>query len=108
VSKLLEVARKGKVIGSSLEARVVLRCKDKELYDFMDSAKKDLKLSLIVSDLEIVYDEAVEGNCENIKELYADIQHALGKKCDRCWSYNETVGLDAEHPDLCARCAKCL
>lgn len=108
VSKLLEVARKEKVIGSSLEARVVLCCKDKELYDFMDSAKKDLKLSLIVSDLEIVYDEAAEGNCENVKELYVSIQHALGKKCDRCWSYNETVGLDVEHPNLCARCAKCL
>jgi isoleucyl-tRNA synthetase len=30
---------------------------------------------------------------------------AEGHKCARCWNYSEEVGKDAEHPELCERCA---
>ena len=33
------------------------------------------------------------------------VEKAHGEKCERCWIYSETVGSDAEHPTLCARCA---
>jgi isoleucyl-tRNA synthetase len=26
-------------------------------------------------------------------------------KCQRCWNYWPSVGMDAEHPDICDRCA---
>lgn len=26
-------------------------------------------------------------------------------KCERCWNYRLTVGLDPDHPTLCERCA---
>jgi len=31
--------------------------------------------------------------------------HAPGVKCERCWTWKETVGSHKEHPTLCARCA---
>ena len=33
------------------------------------------------------------------------ITRAKGRKCDRCWYYSESVGLDVQHADVCARCA---
>ena len=33
------------------------------------------------------------------------VARAAGRKCDRCWYYSESVGQDAEHTDVCLRCA---
>ncbi len=33
------------------------------------------------------------------------IEKAEGEKCERCWSYSETVGQHENHSTLCARCA---
>ncbi|WP_353736586.1 zinc finger domain-containing protein, partial [Megasphaera sp.] len=30
------------------------------------------------------------------------------EKCERCWMHTDTVGSDAAHPTLCARCAHVL
>ena len=43
--------------------------------------------------------------CASNTEVYASVESAEGGKCDRCWCYSETVGANAEHPTLCARCA---
>ena len=34
------------------------------------------------------------------------VTKAEGEKCERCWSYKDTVGKDPEHPTLCARCCE--
>jgi isoleucyl-tRNA synthetase len=31
-----------------------------------------------------------------------------GARCERCWRRQESVGQDANHPDLCARCVEYL
>ena len=33
------------------------------------------------------------------------VKHASGKKCERCWTFTDTVGECAEHPTLCRRCS---
>ena len=33
------------------------------------------------------------------------VSQAKGEKCERCWMHSPTVGADADHPTLCARCA---
>ena len=33
------------------------------------------------------------------------VRPASGAKCLRCWKVLPTVGSDAEHPELCPRCA---
>ena len=40
-----------------------------------------------------------------LERIPADIR-AAGEKCLRCWKQAKTVGSDAKHPGLCARCAK--
>ena len=34
------------------------------------------------------------------------MSQAKGEKCERCWMHSPTVGADADHPTLCARCAQ--
>ena len=95
VKKQLEVAIKDKMIKASLEASVTLSASGTE-YDFIKSVENELAAAFIVS--EVVVTEA-EG------ELQVAVNKAQGDKCERCWAYSKTVGENAEHPTLCARCA---
>ena len=104
VKKALEAARKEKVIGSSLDAKVCLFCEG-ELYDFISSMKEELIPVFIVSQLEVEQGGKGEHTGEAVPGLSMTVSHAEGEKCARCWCYSNTVGTSAEHPDLCSRCA---
>ena len=93
--KKLEEARASKLIGSSLEAKVVLKGK------FPTSAGDSVKdfnwaEFFIVSQVEFAPSSA---------EVSIEILHADGEKCPRCWRYTADIG--SKHPELCARCAPC-
>ena len=106
VNKALELARTAKVIGKSLEAKVILSCEG-ELLDFVGSVKETLPMVFIVSQVEIK--EGAEGDfAGDVAGLKVTVAKADGQKCERCWIYSDTVGQCAEHPTLCARCAKVL
>ncbi len=103
VQKALETARTAKIIGGSLDAKVTLYCKGETL-DFVKSVEELLPPVLIVSQVEIA--DAGEGAFTGaVSGLSVTVAHADGEKCARCWVYSDTVGKDAGHPDLCARCA---
>ena len=95
VKKQLEVAIKDKMIKASLEASVTLKASGAE-YEFIKSVENELAAAFIVS--EVVVEQA-EG------ELTVTVNKAQGEKCERCWAYSKTVGENADHPTLCARCA---
>jgi len=40
-------------------------------------------------------------------ELAVQITAAPSEKCPRCWNLRE-LGTDADHPEVCARCASVL
>lgn len=107
VKKALEITRKNKVIGASLDAKVVLHCSG-ELYDFAKSVEETLPAVLIVSQASVVKDGKGAFQGEQLPGLSIDVSHAEGKKCARCWSYRDSVGSDPEHPDICSRCAQVL
>ncbi len=96
VKKHLEGAVKEKMIKASLEASVTLKATGAEL-EFIRSVENELAAAFIVS--EVVIEEG-EG------ELQVEVKKADGDKCERCWCYSKTVGKNAEHPTLCARCAE--
>ena len=98
VKKSLEVVIKDKTVKSSLETCVTLKASGDE-YEFIKSILPELKTVFIVSDVKLV---------ENSGELEVEVAKAEGDKCERCWCYSTTVGLSAEHPTLCARCAAIL
>jgi isoleucyl-tRNA synthetase len=91
IGPAIEHARQEKLIGNTLEARVVLNS-DSEVTE--DIPKEELEEFFIVSDLTI----------HQAKEASASVTKTPYKKCARCWRHRSTVGTSKEHPDLCDRC----
>ncbi len=104
VQKTLELARTEKVIGASLDASIVLYAQG-ELHAFLKSVEQELLAVFIVSEMEI-REGAGEGVTGDVEGLSVQVSKAEGDKCARCWSYSGTVGSDAAHETLCARCAQ--
>ncbi|XP_059632729.1 isoleucine--tRNA ligase, chloroplastic/mitochondrial [Cornus florida] len=120
VNKVLEVARTGKLIGSSLDSKVYLHTFDNDLAERLNemcAAKNDadtLHRIFITSQVEIL--PTVENaQIENIpyageyiieggSRVWIGVSHAEGSKCERCWNYSPQVGSFSEHPSLCSRC----
>ena len=107
VKKALELARKNKVIGASLDAKAQLFCEG-ELYDFVKSVEGELADVFIVSQIEVSNSGKGEFAGEEVPELSVTVSHAEGEKCARCWSFSDTVGSDPAHPDVCKHCAEAL
>ncbi|MBQ3161749.1 MAG: isoleucine--tRNA ligase [Oscillospiraceae bacterium] len=103
VTKALEVKRQNKFIGAPLEAKVIIHAAAN--YDTFNNFKDILEKVFIVSAVEIVADGTGEYGSDNFEGVTYDVERASGDKCERCWAYSETVGANAEHPTLCARCA---
>ncbi len=93
----LENARAAKLIGKSLEAKVIITA-DGQTYDFLASFDKaELDDVFIVSGTELVKGAVAEG------ELAVEIARADGNKCARCWKHStEASEVDGEH--ICPRC----
>ncbi len=94
VNKALEEARKRKEIGHSLDALVRIKGPG-ELLEFLRSFGEELREILIVSQVQL---QEAEG------PLSVEVERARGRKCARCWVYDERVGEEASYPDLCPRC----
>ncbi|MHB1661012.1 MAG: zinc finger domain-containing protein, partial [bacterium] len=93
----LEKARDKKAIGSSLEAKVILKANsdDYELLRKVDG--NELK------DLFITSGAVPEKN--NISDITeAIVEKADGEKCARCWKHDISVGSHSDYPDICGRC----
>ena len=91
IGQAIEHARQEKVIGNTLEARVVLNS-DSDVTDKIP--KEELEEFFILSDLTI----------HRAKEPSASVTKTPYKKCARCWRHRPTVGTSKAHPDLCDRC----
>lgn len=107
VTKVLEAARRDKVIGNSLEAEVKLYA-GKGLRSFLETMAGDLAAVFIVSGVALAdLEDAPVGAQANdaIPGLVISVSPAAGQKCERCWMYHEEVGADPEHNTLCPRCA---
>ncbi|MBP1737185.1 MAG: Isoleucyl-tRNA synthetase [Oscillospiraceae bacterium] len=106
VNKALELARKEQSIGKSLDAAVTLSCNDEAWEKFQAIAEHDFESLFIVSSVKAVHGggDGVEG--EEFPGLRVSVAAAAAPMCVRCWNHNEHVGEDAEHSELCPRCAE--
>ncbi len=105
VQGLLEAARRDKMIGSSLEARVVLSASGKAK-DFLQANVADLPGLLIVSQVELADGAGEKAQALNVaqvlgEEVKAEVLPAKGEKCPRCWTYSEKVAGGAPVCDKC-------
>ena len=107
VSKALEIARTGKIIGHSLNAKVTIYADDKN-FEFIKSIENDMVTVFIVSGFELKKLEEAPANAyaaEVVQGIKVSVAQASGDKCERCWMYSESVGKNEKHATLCERCA---
>jgi isoleucyl-tRNA synthetase len=95
----IEPLRKDKLIGSSLQARVVLTT-SKDDAPFLEKYKNDLPMLFIVSDVHL---RAGDGDTTDIA-----IERADGVKCERCWRVVKSVSTDPAWAGICERCQDAL
>ena len=108
-TKALEEARAAKQIGHPLDAAVTISAKE-GLYDLLQPYAEDLRFIFIVSSVSLLKDEKLDGSFESekLEGLSIKIDAASGKKCERCWIHELSVGSDNEHPTICERCQNAL
>lgn len=105
VSKAIEIARQSKIVGHSLDSCVTIGVPE-GLRPLLESYRDNLKTLYIVSQVNLVGTDQVADAYESteMKGLKIAISKAEGEKCERCWNYSVTVGDNADHPTICARC----
>lgn len=108
VTGALEIERREKRIGSSLESSPVVYVNDAELLGAIEGL--DFAEICITSDISIVNDTPSSGAfaLEDIKNVGVVHNAAQGKKCARSWRILPEVGTDPEFPELSLRDAEAI
>lgn len=108
VTGALEVERRDKRIGSSLEAAPVVHVGDADLLAAIDG--EDLAEICITSAVTIVADAgpAQAFRLDDVASVSVEPTLAEGVKCARSWRITADVGSDAAFPDVSARDAAAL
>lgn len=118
VNKVLEMARDGKLIGASLDAKVELFSSDGSLQErlqlmALNAGRPDaLNRFLLTSQAEVLLspqveraDSAFSRHCSDLG-LWVVVSRADGSRCERCWNYSPALGSCPLHPTLCQRCVE--
>ncbi|MCL4105125.1 UNVERIFIED_CONTAM: hypothetical protein GTU68_018832 [Idotea baltica] len=102
VTGALEVERRVKTIGASLEAAPVVYV-NAATAEVLGSV--DFKDICITSGIEVSTADAPDGafTLDDISDIAAVFVKAEGDKCQRCWKILPDVGIHA-HGDVCGRC----
>ena len=105
ITGALEIARKDRVIGASLEAAPVLYLEDDRNAGLID--EKHLAEICITSAARIVKGRAPDGafTLAEFPGAAVAFERAEGNKCARCWMILPEVGHQPHYDDLCHRCA---
>jgi len=107
ITKALENARRTKLIGHSLDAAVEIFA-DGEAFRRLNEVSAALAQILIVSHATVKEGSSLaSANAYKAADfgLAVDVKPGHGEKCERCWIYSDTVGMDHDHSTLCNRCA---
>jgi len=102
VLKALEHARNDKLIGTGLEAQVIVTAAD-PVYSVLARYADQLRYLFIVSAVELV-----RGSGNGSGGGGVQVRRADGQKCERCWNYSVHVGENASYPTTCERCSAAL
>jgi len=95
VLRVLEPLRKDKIIGSNQESTVTIRCDADSAAAIEKFGIKNFAALCIVSEVKLE---------KGAPETTVLAQKSSHQKCQRCWNYWPSVGVDSNHPDLCERC----
>jgi len=105
VTGALEVERREKRIGASLEAAPLVHVADTQLrkaYDGLDAAELFITSGATLTDKPAPGEAfRLEGESQSVAVVSVE---AEGEKCRRCWRILPEVGAHEAHDDLCERC----
>ncbi len=106
ITGALEIARRDKVIGASLEAAPLVYLADdadRKILEGLDLAEIAITSSAHLAKVAAPDDAFRLPEVEGVAVRF---EHARGDKCARCWMILEEVGKNPAHDDLCNRCAE--
>ncbi len=103
VNKEIEKARVSGKVKGSLEAVVEVTC-PQEMAQCLLQLENELHFFLITSEVNVSIWGKEEDLSADAEGFQVVIKKSTYEKCVRCWHYHETVGLQMQHPNLCARC----
>jgi isoleucyl-tRNA synthetase len=105
VLRVLEAARRDKVIGHPLDARVRLSLPP-DLKEEFAGGEELFRNVFIVSQVTIEPETALTSPVQGIDlpGLKIQAETASGEKCERCWVRSDKVGQFPEQPKICDRC----
>ena len=105
VNKLLEVARKEKVIGGALQAEVTLYV-DSALAQKLNKLEDELRFVLLTSKAAVksIDEKSNEAQATEVEGLYVEVKASEAEKCERCWHHVADVGTVNGHENICGRC----
>lgn len=103
VLKALEIKRGEGLIGSSLEAKVILYSDDALVSEILKAYFKFLPMIFITSIVQLTKPANDTLKVDSLK-LSIEILKAEGNKCQRCWNYDLKTGSDNIYPTLCSKC----
>ena len=103
VSKSLEIARDQNIIGSSLDAELILYL-SQEMENFLTPLRDELHFLFITSTVKLKKLSEMPKGATQGENFAAVVKSVDENKCNRCWHKNSTVGQSKQHPELCSRC----
>lgn len=108
VTGALEIERKEKRIGSSLEAAPVVHVSDTALMNALEG--QDFEEICITSAIRVVAGEGPEAafRLAEVPGVAVETKLAEGTKCARSWRVTKDVGSDPDYPEVSARDAAAL
>jgi isoleucyl-tRNA synthetase len=107
VTAALEVQRRDKVIGASLEAAPVIYVADAAMRAALQSVQFE---DLVITSAVTLSDEAMPADAFTLPEIEGVgvvFAKADGEKCARCWKILPDVGSHS-HAHVCGRCDSAL
>jgi len=109
VTKALELARKEKQIGHSLDAMVTIGLHG-DLIETLAPYLDELRSLFIVSSVKSMDPDEIDKGyvSEEIDGLKIKVERSTDQKCERCWVHDPTVGEYSDHPNICERCMDAL
>ncbi len=103
VTGAIEIQRREKVIGASLEAAPTVHVRDADMLAAVKSV--DFADVCITSDVRLTDDPIsdVAFRLPEVEGVGVEFERAEGQKCQRCWKILPDVGKHS-HADVCGRC----
>lgn len=109
--RAIEMAREAKTLKTPIEGcvRIYVEGESAERVRWLVGNGTTLEEFLIVSAAEVLEaprPQDITLASDQLGGVAFAVSRARGAKCSRCWRIETSVGSSADHPELCARCAR--